>query len=680
MSAVRNLWTHAIVCALASAAAAEQLVGVRDDGVIVTFESTSPSTFANAVPLTGLAGGEFIVGTAVRQSDGVLFAVGNTSRVYQLQPETGFAAPVGGFLFSPSLDGADFGVAFDPNGATLRVTSDAGQNLALDPSNGSATSSGPNLVYAAGDVHAGQTAGVVALAWSTSVQTGARLYGIDLARGTLVWIDNPGTGSVRTVGTLGLGALLPGGYSGMDVSKSSGVAYAELAAQGASTSRLYTINLATGQAVPVGSAMTGLLRGASIVPSSTPAPAGTQLVTLLYPNHLYTITTDSPQRLQRTVHVKGLPIGDSFLGIAVRPKNGWLYGLTRTAVYDIDQSTATASRVGDGFQEPLPVGPVACDFDPNYDTLRVVGGTTVNLRVDADTGRLVDSNVITLPVDGDAPFAFAPGDPRQAATPSVGAIAFAGRDAPTSPAKAFVLETTSALLARLGDPVDAPGESRDGKLFSIGLMSIDSVTSLPPGRALVATSYRTGYAALQTTVASSTLHHVDLTNGKATLVGAIIAPGVVQSMTVGPTASPPRATVKTLRTVLNFKRAGRDVVTLVGSVPTPVGALDGKVVTVDIGGVSKTFTLDDKGRGKNLPYETMRIAGASTHGLAWRLTWKRQDLVPAFADEQMSGLVFARRDPRQIEVKVTMDGRTYKTLVNLAYTANPGRGGRAVTN
>jgi hypothetical protein len=49
-------------------------------------------------------------------------------------------------------------------------------------------------------------------------------------------------------------------------------------------------------------------------------------------------------------------------------------------------------------------------------------------------------------------------------------------------------------------------------------------------------------------------------------------------------------------------------------------------------------------------------------------------------DELMNGLVFARRDPRQIEVKLTMDGKTYRTLVNLAYTANPGKGGRAVTN
>jgi hypothetical protein len=680
MSVVRSLLTaQCAVIALASVAAADQLIGVRDDGALVTFDSTSPSTFATVLPVTGLAGGEYIVASCIRPTDGTLFAVGSTSRVYQIQADTGFAAPVGGFVFSPSLEGAYFGAAFDPSGATLRVTSDTGQNLVVDPSFGTVSSVDAKLAYAAGDVHAGETAAVVALAWSGSVQTGARLYGIDLARGALVWIDNPSVGSVRTVGSLGLGALLTGGFTGLDVSKSSGLAYAELAAQGGSVSRLYTINLATGQAVPTGSAMPALLRGASIVPTSPPAPVGTQLVALVLPNHLYTVTTDRPQRVLRTVHLKGLPLGDSFVAVAVRPRNGWLYGLTRTALYDIDQSTATASRVGDGFQAPMPSGPLACDFDPNYDKLRVVGGLGANQQVDADSGLLVDSDVTTLPIDGDAPFAFAPTDPRQAATPTVGTIAFAGRDTPTSPAKAYVLEANGALLARLGDPFDAPGESRDGKLYSIGLLSIDNVTSLPPGRALVATSYRTAYAALQTSLASSALYHVDLTNGKATLVGGIAVPGVVQSMTVGPSASPPRVVVKTMHVTLNFKRAGRDSLSLVGSVPTPSGALDGKVVMVDIGGVSKTFTLDVKGRGK-IDLNTMRIAGSSSHGLAWRLAWKRQDLVPSLIDEQMNGLVFARRDPRQIEVKLTMDGKTYRTLVNLAYTANPGKGGRAVTN
>jgi hypothetical protein len=495
-----------------------------------------------------------------------------------------------------------------------------------------------------------------------------------------VWLDPTTPGTVRTIGSLGLGALLGGGFTGFDVSTSSGIAYAELAAQNGTASHLYVINLSTGLAAPTGSAMTALLRGASVVPTSPPAPAGTQLVTLVLPNHLYTVTTDRPQRVLRTVHLNGLPIGDSFVGVAVRPKNGWLYGLTRTALYDIDQSTATASRVGDGFQAPLPAGPLACDFDPDIDTLRVVGGLGSNQQVDADTGLLVDSNVTTLPVDGDAPFVFAPGDVRQAATPTVGTIAFAGRDAPMSPARAYVLEANSALLARLGDPSDAPGESRDGKLYSIGLLSIDNVTSLPPGRAFVATSYRTAYAALQNTFQSSALYHVDLTNGKATLVGGIAAPGVVQSMTVGPTDNPPRVVVKTMHMTLNFKRAGRDTVSLVGSVPTPIGALDGKVVTVDVGGVSKTFTLDSKGRGKILKYETTRIAGASSHGLAWKLAWKRQDLVSSLVDEQMNGLVFAKRDPRQVEVKLTMDGRTYRVLVNLAYSAKPGKTGSAVTN
>jgi hypothetical protein len=681
MSAFSRKFTAlgAVVALSSAASAADQFVGVRDDGKIVTFDSTSPQTFASAVTVIGLAADEIIVGTSIRPTDGVVFAVGSTSRLYQIQPDTGFAAAAGGFVFSPPLDGTDFGVAFDPSGELLRVTSNTGQNLVLNPANGTTASVDPPLVYAQGDANAGLSAGIVACGWSVSQQTGARLYGIDFARGLLVWIDVPTAGSVRTVGPLGVGALVGGGFTGFDVSPSTGVAYAELAPVGGSTSRLYSINLATGAAAQVGSAMTSMLRGASVVPTSPPAPAGTPLVALVFPNHLYTVSTDKPQRLQRTVHVRGLPLGDSFLGVAVRPKNGILYGLTRTALYDIDQSTGTAQRVGTGFVEPLPAGPVSCDFDPRTDKLRVAGGTSVNQSVNPDTGALVDSIVFTPEIDGDSPFAYASGDPRQGATPSVGAIAFAGRDTPTSPSKAYVLETNAALLARLGDPADAPGEARDGKLYSIGLLSIDGVASLPPGRALVTTSYRTAYAALQAISQTSTLYHVDLTNGKSKLVGSIAAPGVVQSMTVGPTANPPRVTVRAMRLGMNYRLAGRDTLTLVGSVPHPVGALDGKVLTVDVGGVSKSFTLDSKGRGK-IDYDATRVAGASPHGLAWRMTWRRQDLVPALIDEQMNGLVFAQRDPRQIEVKVTMDGKSYRTLVDLAYTARPGRVGVATKN
>ena len=45
--------------------------------------------------MTGLVDGELIVGVDFRPSDGSLYAVGNTSRLYRIQAETGVA--VSGF-------------------------------------------------------------------------------------------------------------------------------------------------------------------------------------------------------------------------------------------------------------------------------------------------------------------------------------------------------------------------------------------------------------------------------------------------------------------------------------------------------------------------------------------------------------------------------------------------------
>lgn len=666
-------------CASAAAFAGDQFVGVRADGALVAFDATNPSTFTSVHAITGLAVGEIVVGTCVRPTDGALFAVGSTSRVYEIQADTGFASPVGGFLFSPPLDGTDFGLTFDPSATTLRLTSDTGQSLALDPSTGGVSAVGQRLVYAAGDVNAGASAGIVGLAYVTSQQNGSKLYGIDLARGLLAWIDVQTTGTVHTVGPLGVSGIVTGGFTGFDVSASTGVAYAELAPQNGSVSYLYSVNLATGAATQVGSAMPALLHGASVVLASPLAPAGTQLVALVSPTDLYTVTTDKPQLVQRTVHVRGLPSGDAFVGVAVRPKNGVLYGLTRTAIYNVDESTGTAELVGAGFSTPLPTGPASCDFDPASDVLRVASTTGANQRIDADVGDLVDSDVVAAGVQGDAVFAFAPGDPNQSATPTVGAIAFSGRTKPTSPSTAFVLEDNAALVARLGAAADAPDESRDGLLFTIGALSIDNVSTLPPGRGLVATGDTTAYAAVQDTGTSSRLYHVDLTTGKASLVGAVGAPGVVSALTVSPTTNPPRLVVSKFSAALNFKKHGRDALSIAGSVPNPVGDLLGTVVTVNVGGASVTYTLDAKGRGKS-GVQTMRIAGLAAHGLALKLAWKKIDLVSFFSEERMDGLVFAQRDPRQVLVSVAMDGKTYKTLVDLAYSAKPGKTGKAVTN
>jgi hypothetical protein len=318
----------------------------------------------------------------------------------------------------------------------------------------------------------------------------------------------------------------------------------------------------------------------------------------------------------------------------------------------------------------LPPGQYGCDFDPATDRLRIVSADGLNVTVNPSNGSLQPA---------DTAFAFSVGDPHQADAAVVRAIAFTGRAAPGTTSKCYVLESGAALLARLGVPLDAPDEARDGRLSTIGPVAIDGVVSLPLGQAMTATGDRTAYAALQTSIGSSSLFHVDLTGGRAIYVALIAVSGVVRALTIAPTADPPRVYVGKIAIAFNFKKPGRDTLTLKGAAPFVVGTTAGKTVTIDIGGLSSTFVLDSKGRGRNAE-DTIHLGGIASHGIALKLVLKKETLTAPFADEQMDGSVPLRRAPRQLVVTLTIDGKSYRAAVDLSYSAKPGRSGTATTN
>jgi uncharacterized protein DUF4394 len=656
----------AALAAVPAAALAEDVVGLRDDNTLVSFDSASPGTARSVRPITGLADGEILLAIDFRPSDGVMFGVGSTNQVYRIDRDTGVAVDVSPFAFLPLLSGSDFGLTFDPAGSLMRLTSESGQNILLDSTTGGTSSSDTPLAYAAGDPLAGATAGLGACAWK-SWPTGEEFYGIDTARRLLVRVDTPATGAVTTVGPLGTAALEIGGYTGFDVSPDTGQAFAALSISGEGVSRFYTVNLTTGAVTQVGAPLPWLLRGMAVAPAAPPAPPGTRLLGLIAPTEIISFTTDRPQQLLRNVHLHGLPIGDLLVAIAVRPANGIAYGLTRTGLYDLDLTGGTAELIGAGLGVTLPAGQIACDFDPATDRLRVVAGADLNLSIDPYTGTIVSD---------DASFAFAAGDLNDGAPADLRSVAFTGRAAPLTTSTCYALESSGALLARLGNPASAPGESRDGTLYTIGPVAIDGVTSLPSVQAMTTTGKTTGYAVLQTSPTASSLFLVNLTSGKAAPVGTVAAAGPVRALTVEPTADPPRFYVTKARFEFDYRRTGRDKVVLRGSAPYSIGSGAGKTVQVEIGGLTKTFVLDSKGKGADGD-DTMKIGGKAPRGILVKLTWKKEDLAAALADEGMDGTTYVYRSARQVVVRLRIDNRTYRSTVDVTYTANPGKTGKA---
>ena len=236
--------------------------------------SSADACSTSEVRITGLAANESLLGIDVRPATGQLYGLGSTSRVYTINTSTGAATAIGGTAFTPALSGSSFGFDFNPTVDRIRVVSNTGQNLRLNPVTGTVASTDLLLAFAANDANAGQTPSVSAAAYTNpdnDPATGTVLYDIDRQLAILTTQNPPNDGKLNTVGSLGLEF---NDLTGFDIAP-SGVAYAVLKVTGkdqpkhtCGNSDLYTVNLQTGAASRIGSVGTSEpLRGIA-----TPAP------------------------------------------------------------------------------------------------------------------------------------------------------------------------------------------------------------------------------------------------------------------------------------------------------------------------------------------------------------------------------------------------------------------------
>jgi len=257
-----------------AALAAEAFYGVTQDNRLVTFQSDNVTNVEPSHAITGLPGGESIVGLDVRPLNGQLYALGKTSRVYVINPRTGAARQVGATPFIPALAGTSFGFDFNPTVDRIRVTSDAEQNLRLNPDNGTVTAVDTNLAYAPGDPGAGTNPSVAGSAYSNSFAgaTATTLFDIDNARHALVIQNPPNSGTLTTVGALGTN----NNAVAFDIGEGN-VAYAVLNGE-QNRQGLFRIDLTSGHATQATNFFIGTdqplvgLAAAGTVPDDTTAP------------------------------------------------------------------------------------------------------------------------------------------------------------------------------------------------------------------------------------------------------------------------------------------------------------------------------------------------------------------------------------------------------------------------
>jgi len=476
---------------------AQTVLGLNDANSLVRFSVNSPGAVIATTPVSGLQGGDTLVGIDVRPASGALYALASSGRLYTVDPVSGAA------LLASTLDvlptGAFFAVDFNPVADRLRVVSDTGQNLRVNVDTG--------VTVVDGAINpAGPMIGAGAYTNSIPAAPSTALYDIDVPSSTLFLQSPPNDGTLVAVGELGV-ILDAGANNGFDILTDGGdFAYAVLRVEG--TTGLYSIDLASGAAAligPVGGnpALTGMaIVTAPLIP---PAPATATAIGLSGGNSLIRFTASNPGSVQTPTPVTGLQGGDSLVGIDFRPATGDLYGLAGSGrLYTIDPSTGVAVLAS-----TLSVAPTgtsfAVDFNPVPDRLRVISDTGQNLRVNVDTGETI--------VDGSI----------NPAGPTIAAAGYTNSFAGTTSTALFTVDINGSILNLQSPP-------NDGTQVAIGPLGA-TATAASGFDILFSDGANSAFGAF-----SGSFYTVDLTTGEATLVGAIGGSPTFVGLAVSPDA------------------------------------------------------------------------------------------------------------------------------------------------
>ncbi len=189
--------------------------------------------------ISGLQPGETILGMDMRPATGQLYALGSSSRLYILNMATGAASMVGMQPFSTPLSGTSFGFDFNPTVDKIRVVSNTGQNMRLNPVDGSVTAVDGALPGNTMPSSAAYTQNFFGAVSTT-------LYDIDPLSDRLYKQSPPNDGILLEVGKLGVDII---NDSGFDIGGMSGKAYALLPTIGGV--KVYMIDLTSGVASPL---------------------------------------------------------------------------------------------------------------------------------------------------------------------------------------------------------------------------------------------------------------------------------------------------------------------------------------------------------------------------------------------------------------------------------------------
>lgn len=488
--------------------------GVTSSNQLIRFNSSSPSNTTVVGAITGLQG-ENVLGIDFRPATGELFALTSGGRVCVIDKAT--AAVVYCRALSVSLSGSSFGVDFNPTVDRLRIISDTGQNLRVDPTSGVALTDGTLN---------GPATGAESAAYTNSFNgaTSTTLYDISASTDTLYTQNPPNAGTLVLVGPLGVDVTAVNGF---DIFSADSTALAALTTGG--TTNLFRINLATGAAGavgPIGNGQTSL-SGFAI---ETTVTSNFAVYGLTTGNNLVRFNSSRANTILSTVPITGLQSGENLLGIDFRPATGRLFGLGNGRLYTIDVVTGAATLVGN-LTTPLLGTNFGFDFNPVPDRIRITSDMEQNLRANPNDG----TNLV------DGALSYASGDPNAGQNPNVVASGYTNSFPGTATTTLYDIDSSLGILATQNPP-------NNGTLNTVGRLGLnitgEAGLDIHPGN-------NVALAALQVQGASgSALYSVNLTTGSATIIGPI-GGGLIRDIAIA------RSSASSASTVLDFDGDGR---------------------------------------------------------------------------------------------------------------------------
>lgn len=250
-------------------------------------------------------------------------------------------------------------------------------------------------------------------------------------------------------------------------------------------------------------------------------------------NQLIRFNAGQPQQILSRVAITGLAAGDEILAVDLRAVQDAWYVLGRQRLYRLNPRSGELRAVGQPFAVALTGSDFGFDVNPAVDRVRVVSDSGQNLRLNLDTGAVVDASEQQPGVQTDPPLAYAAGDANAGRLPRVSAAAYTYNKQNFRISTNYALDAATGALITQGSregvmPVVSPNT---GQLFTVGRLGFD----FDRAEFDIHVFYGTAFAALTVRGESrSRWVQIDLNTGAATWLGTIGGGEAVKAMALEP--------------------------------------------------------------------------------------------------------------------------------------------------